>query len=233
MSTFAGPSIVIPSSGLILDVDAANTKSYPGNGTIWYDLSGNNNNGTLQNNPTFNADKTFSFDGLTQYVLFGTYNSMTAVDNKAVTIDIWTNFNFANSPGALTSRGFLGFYTSNSDNLSIKATSTVFGDAVDSTGARVITQMSSYVQSDFYDKWCNFTLTYGNRITSMYYNGIFQVSNPSANDVTFQDNVFDIGYGDGYYRFYGKMSAVKIYNRALSSDEVVQNFNAYRGRYGL
>lgn len=233
MSVHAGPRIITPDSGLILDVDAANIKSYSGSGGTWYDLSGNNNHGTLINSPTFNSDGTFSFDGTNHYVDFGTYNSMTTVDNKAVTMDVWTNFNFANSPGANTPRGFVGFYTSNTDLLAIKSTIYVFGDALDSLGNRVLTQMTAYNATSLYDKWCNFTLTFSNQLTSMYYNGIFQASSASANDVTFQDNVFNIGNGDGYYRFYGKISAVKVYNRALTSIEVLQNFNAFRGRYGL
>ena len=48
-----GPKIV--TDGLVLCLDAAIGKSYPGSGTSWTDLSGNGNNGTLQNTPTFNS----------------------------------------------------------------------------------------------------------------------------------------------------------------------------------
>ena len=49
------PKIV--TDGLVLSVDAANKKSYPGSGTTWYDLSGNAINGTLTNGPTFDIGR--------------------------------------------------------------------------------------------------------------------------------------------------------------------------------
>ncbi len=53
MSGKIGPDI--NENGLVLSLDAANYKSYTGSGTTWRDLSGNSNNGTLTNGPTFNA----------------------------------------------------------------------------------------------------------------------------------------------------------------------------------
>ena len=59
MGISRGPKIV--SSGLVLCLDAANKVSYPGSGTVWRDLSGNNNTGTLTNGPTFNAVNTLLY----------------------------------------------------------------------------------------------------------------------------------------------------------------------------
>ena len=61
------PSIV--TSGLVLNLDAANMKSYPRSGTTWRDLSGLGNNGTLTNGPTFNSQNGGSivFDGVDDY----------------------------------------------------------------------------------------------------------------------------------------------------------------------
>jgi len=63
-----GPKIV--TSGLVLALDAGNTKSYPGSGTVWTDLSGNGNTGTLTNGPTFNSSNGGSivFDGVDDFV---------------------------------------------------------------------------------------------------------------------------------------------------------------------
>ena len=60
-------------SGLILNLDASNANSYPGSGTTWYDLSGNNKNGTLTNGPTFSAANggCIVFDGVNDYVAGG------------------------------------------------------------------------------------------------------------------------------------------------------------------
>jgi uncharacterized delta-60 repeat protein len=64
-----GPVIV--KEGLVLYIDAANPRSYTGTGSIWSDLSGNNNNGTLTNGPTFSSDKNgaISFDGINDHVV--------------------------------------------------------------------------------------------------------------------------------------------------------------------
>jgi len=66
---YTGPNIV--TSGLVLQLDAANTKSYPGSGTTWTDLSGNGNNGTLTNSPTFSSANggIFTFNGTNQFIL--------------------------------------------------------------------------------------------------------------------------------------------------------------------
>ena len=66
----------ISTDGLVLCLDAANTKSYPGSGTVWSDLSRGGNNGTLTNGPTFNSGNGGSivFDGVNDYVDCGVSN---------------------------------------------------------------------------------------------------------------------------------------------------------------
>ena len=68
MGVFAGPEVV--EDGLVLALDAGNTKSYPGSGTTWTDLSGNGNNGTLTNGPTYSSSNGGSivFDGVNDFV---------------------------------------------------------------------------------------------------------------------------------------------------------------------
>ena len=61
MGAFGGPDII--TDGLVFAVNAASTRSYPGSGNTWYNLSGENN-GTLVNNPTFNSNGWFDFDGV-------------------------------------------------------------------------------------------------------------------------------------------------------------------------
>ena len=65
-----GHGATIVRDGLVLYLDAANEKSYPGSGTTWYDLSGNGNDVTLINNPTYstNNNGSFIFDGVDEYL---------------------------------------------------------------------------------------------------------------------------------------------------------------------
>ena len=71
MSIHYSPTTV--TSGLVLCLDAGNAKSYPGSGTVWTDLSGNGNTGTLINGPTYNSANGGSivFDGVNDYANIG------------------------------------------------------------------------------------------------------------------------------------------------------------------
>jgi hypothetical protein len=88
MSGKTGPDII--ESGLVLCLDAANKNSYRGSGTTWTDLSGNGNNGTLTNGPTFSAGNQGSivFDGVDDYVEVSNASSLNA---STQTISVWYN----------------------------------------------------------------------------------------------------------------------------------------------
>jgi len=89
MSLSRGPKII--SNGLVLYLDAANNKSYPRTGTTWYDLSGNNNNGTLTNGPTFNSANGGSivYDGADDSVNL----SLVSSNVNNVTTEVWFKAN--------------------------------------------------------------------------------------------------------------------------------------------
>jgi hypothetical protein len=90
MGAFAGPDGV--ESSLVLALDAANPKSYPGSGTTWTDLSGNGNNGTLVNGVGYVGTNggALSFDGSNDYVEFGgTARYFTSYITQQITIETW------------------------------------------------------------------------------------------------------------------------------------------------
>ena len=89
MAFFRGPNVV--TNGLVLALDAANTKSYVSGSTTWNDLSGNNNSGSLVNGPTFNSANLGSivFDGVDDYINCG--NSSTLNITETFTISLWIN----------------------------------------------------------------------------------------------------------------------------------------------
>jgi hypothetical protein len=93
----SAPKII--SSGLVLHLDAAQKRSYPGTGTTWTDLSGNGNNGTLVNGPTFNSANGGSivFDGVDDHINMGNIlNSVFAGTNVKYTISVWVKFDVLN-----------------------------------------------------------------------------------------------------------------------------------------
>ena len=90
MGFYRGPKIV--TDGLVLALDAANPLSYPGSGTNWNDLSGNNYNASLINSPTYNSNSFFSFNGLDTYASFD-YTGLYLPPTTDRTLEIWTRIN--------------------------------------------------------------------------------------------------------------------------------------------
>ena len=100
MSGVVGPRFGIVQDGLVLNLDASNTLSYPGSGTTWFDLTSNNNDGTLVNGPTFDSANGGSivFDGINDYVSFTTPPSTNSGTEKS-SINVWikTGTNVSNN----------------------------------------------------------------------------------------------------------------------------------------
>ena len=90
MGISRGKSIV--TDGLILYLDAANKKSYPGSGTVWSDLSGNANTGTLTNGPTFDSSNngSINFDGTDDLVECSSISSTNFTNSVRMNVDSQT-----------------------------------------------------------------------------------------------------------------------------------------------
>lgn len=233
-------------NGLVLYLDAANINSYPGSGTTWSDLSGNNNHGTLVNSPTF-SNNHFTLNGTNQYVsLGGAPNSLKTTN---FTLSAWFQW-AAGGSTSFTGGGGISYYPiitkgrgeadgSNLDmNYGFGITTTAFvgADLEDnSTGLNApITGTQTLPQNI----WKNVSVVYDGT-WYIYIDGILtntlSINRTPRND-SIQHNAIgtamnSTGVPDGY--FSGKISTAQIYNRALPLQEIQQNFNAVRGRYGV
>ena len=129
MASHSGPDII--EDGLVLALDAANTKSYGGSGTTWSDLSGNGNDGTIDG-ATHNSDGYFAFDGSNDYVDIGnvlnqfpiTISAWTKTNStsESYNVDVVNKYTAASGNGyrlAFSSNGISGFYFKNNSNLSL------------------------------------------------------------------------------------------------------------------
>lgn len=226
-----GPNIVM--DGLVLHLDAANVKSYPGSGTAWTDLSGKNNNGTLTNGPTY-GNNSISFDGVDDYVNVPVAAGSSLKVTNSVTVSTWIyNRQWKESDfveAGVTSIGDSGFVLWTT-NIYYSKTNIAFG--------KQASDWATYIESvtDFSQKlnvWMNIVGTYDGSTTRLYYNG--RLDNSKASTFSYNVTACTIGggtsaYSDGYFN--GNIACTKIYNRALSAEEVLQNFNALRGRYGV
>lgn len=217
----------------VLNLDAGNIASYPGTGTLWTDLSGSNNNGTLVNSPTFDPANGGSivFDGVNQYV---TTLLNSSADNTTNTI--WYKWNGVNQNAILTYLGNsastgLGFLINNGTNTNTTGNkiSVLYGGAYFNalnSGTLYGTLVSGV--------YTQLTLTRDGSTTMLYQNGVFlgsttRVPNASTSNLNFKLGVVVVDFPI----FSGTVPLIQFYNRALSSTEVLANFNATKGRYGL
>lgn len=217
----------IVTNGLVAALDAGNTKSYPGSGTTWTDLSGIGNNGTLTNGPTYSSANGGSlvFNGTDNYVSLPANSINTNAD---LTLNYWVKTPLPGSGGAYTlSSG----YTANS-HLQVRY---VAGGTLQIVKSQ-ITYMGTFsgftaVSNAIY--FLTITLTESTNTWSLYVNGSFVSSFVSAQTFTTTSPTLGINGLGNEERFAGNFYSFSYYNRALSAAEVSQNFNAYRGRYGV
>jgi hypothetical protein len=217
------PNIVMP--GLILNLDAGITQSYPGSGTTWTDLSFSGNNGTLINGPTFNSEYGGSivFDGTNDYI---SIILPSPISVSSFSYDVWFNAD-----------SVIGTYRTiidlNNDNFLI----TIVPEGT--IAMWTPTYFTGYAVNT--GQWYNIQVTheYGQPYY-WYINGTL-IFTYSANTTT-SHTVCNIGVGAGFNScigrgpdefFDGKIAFASMYNRGLSAAEVLQNYNAQKGRFGL
>lgn len=227
------PKII--TSGLVLYLDAANTRSYPTTGTTWNDLSRSGNNGTLVNGPTFNSANGGSivFDGANDYTL--TTNNIGISGTQIRSIDVWFYLNNSTARHVLCSWGV--FNTGQLCNLEV--------NQVNGTNYPYFAGFNNdvYVAETIpINTWVNIILTYGggnlNSATGIkfYINGALKsVLYPNGVSINTPNSRVSIGYEFAGLRnpMNGRISNVRIYNRVLTDVEVLQNYNATKSRYNL
>lgn len=207
----------IVTDGLKLWLDASNPASYPGSGTTWYDLSGNNNNATLVNGVAYSGGM-MNFDGVNDYVVS---NIPKTAYGAEFSIYMWVNMQ--------GSQNEVGIWQAAS--------------ALSSTGPwilcqRITTGFRLYLNGGYGG---NITVPNNNHFQMglQFKNGIWKIS---VNGVVVQTQSNPIGsyaalslyLGNGYRGYFnGQINDVAIYNRALTPEEVNQNFNATKSKYGL
>ena len=239
-------------NGLILSLDAANTKSYVSGSTTWFDVSGNNNSGSLINGPTFSSDNNGSivFNGSTNHVDCG--NSSNIQTFSEITLNTWVKFSgldYVGNTGNLV--GFMGkgapdgapptpnngFFFSYDNRLNRSNFSyTCFGNTAGGyAGGGNNFSNKSYIFANAV--WYNITVTVNSSsIGSLFINGVqLGTSNTfSGLNISNTVNTFYVGRLEfAGCNFNGNISNSQAYNRALTATEVQQNYNALKSRYNL
>lgn len=225
MSFHRGPKII--TDGLVLALDAANPKSYSGTGTVWNDLSGNSNNGTLINGPTFDSGDNGSivFDGVDDYVNITFDNSL---DVDYLTAEVWIKSDFTTGP---STRHYLMNGCSHRWAIIVDEPTTLRWYINTTTGTLELIWVDSLVSQN---DWMHITCTYDGSLMKIYVNGAEVTSRSHSGTIltaTASGRLMD--YRNGGYETEGLAANFKIYNKAFTSEEVLQNYNATKSRYGL
>ncbi len=226
MSTVSGgwSGSKIVKDGLVLYLDAGSPNSYFNKtSTTWKDISGNGNNGTLTNGPTFNSSNggSIQFDGNDDYISRGNLIGNTTT----FSVCHWINLSSNQTTRTIFSNYVAGvnWVTGISDATTNVIKFYLGGGTLYATYPLVI------------NTWYHVCVTYNNGNPSIYINGI--LNNTTTGTITFAGSLAsnnDIGrLGDGRQYFNGKISNVQVYNRALIASEILQNYNASRARFGL
>ena len=233
MAINAGPDII--EDGLVLCLDAANINSYPKSGTTWSDLAGSNN-GTLTNMDASNFSDDNSgvleFDGTDEYVDCGDSASLEFSSGESFTLSIW--FKGTSARGALLGKGY--------DTGSQDRPWYLLWCNDDSSG-HVNLYLRSVGGGNFYtsnstkindNEWHNIVGVYNTSAATIttYTDAVAGTSVGSVSAQAYGTNSSPFVVGKhGNAEINGSVGLVHVYNKALSADEIRQNYEATVGRY--
>lgn len=231
----------IKTDGLILYIDAANNRSIIGTNSI-YDISKTkntlipNNNISLVSNHLYfrGAGPTGVTTSNVDYIYVGS-NSSSYCNLSQVTLEAWCNpditnlyqYLFSNSRD-VTQAGLNGY------ELYIRNGQVRFQIA--NNGVISVTSPNFLIPINV---WSYIAATYDGLDLKVYINGILKITTNSSMGIGIPSTagmfIGRMGYttGSGYYAYQGDIDISRIYNRALSSSELLENYNAQKNRFGL
>jgi hypothetical protein len=240
----------IQTNGLVMCLDAANTKSYIGSGTVWNDLSGNRNNANLTAATFSNYAIKFNRSTNTRAI---TASSLDLSTTPTITINMWVKFLSLPTGGGDSIR----IIAELSDNYNTFSDSFWSGVANESSTNRWFTQDKGNVGYNAknlttplpqIDRWYNFTSVYDHTQTApneriFYIDGVNQTSIASTEGGTTFNSDNTNNFGNRPLYIGGRsttslssdmdLAVFQVYNKALSLSEVLQNYNALKSRFNL
>ena len=219
MAAAAGPNVV--KNGLVFALDAGNTQSYPGSGTTWTDLSGNNNTGTLTNGPTFSSDDGgyIDFDGTNDRV--ETSSDMFS-PNANFTFSVWIKLDTVDSQSTIISD------FTNTGSIQIVYNATASGIRIVKSFVSTVDTFSNSALSA--NVWYHITITRQSNTYKLYIDGSFISTFDSTDSYSRGAQSIGVNY-NGHTPLDGKISSTYCYSRTLSASEVLQNYKALKNRF--
>jgi len=232
MAGIAAPNIV--KDGLVFYIDAINLRTYPGSGTIATDIIGTNN-GSLINDVAFNNSSLNNFEfglsGIDDYINIDPPIPQATTE---ITVNVW--FKGTGAPSNNDTAG--GCLFTGNPNFQ-------HGPFLSYSWANEQIYWGIYVNQTYniatgfsQNTIHNVCGTFGRPTLKTYRNGVEVDSDTQDTNVSYQNSTYGNRIGSwgysGYERYFnGLIYLVQVYNRELSAQEVKQNYNALRGRFGL
>ena len=238
MSTVSGNNYGgIVRNGLVLHVDAAKRDSYPKSGPVWSDLSSNSLTGTFTNGPSYDGTNggNVVFDGTDDSINFPNSSLLKPTN---VTVSMWVKPNALNKDIVLFDGGYYNstagylLYINASNNFQFFIRNS--NNNTQGVGVRSATSTTVFNTSN----WYNVTGIFDSSNVYIYVNGILENTGAMTNPITYTGSTnFWIGNYASFpnigLAYKGNVATTKIYNRALKASEILQNYNALKGRFGL
>jgi hypothetical protein len=227
MSAAAGPDII--EDGLVLCLDAGNRTSYPGSGTAWNELS-NNMSGELVNSPTFNSQN----NGFFQFVTndYARIPNSTTLDTQTPSVEVWIKTNTTSQNGFWFEKGTVNTqYSLFQEGAVIQWRQRFTVGSLTSLS----TTTATYINTS---SWYQIVGTFTSGRRRLYINGKLVNSDAQAGTISTNSGGMSIGVYGGYsgakgYYYNGNLAICRVYNKELTPAEVLQNYNATKGRFLL
>ena len=226
MGAFGGPDII--TDGLVLSLDAGSTRSYPGTGTTWYDLSGNENNFTFSGTPSvcglFDNEGSV-YASRAAMPIDSSVNGYTIEVCFKINVDLGTGYQNVFQNGTSPNRHMVWYFTSSNNLNALFHIPNSYNNLSDTLSLNTF----YYLQLAYSPSGG------GSNGRRAWINGVEKtVSNTAAGNVTAAgiatigiDNNLSSGQSDMSYAF------IRYYDKGLSEAEILQNFNAQKSRFGL
>jgi len=219
----------LPTEGLSLLLDAGNVKSYPGSGTTWFDLSGNGNDGTLTNGPTFNSEGFISFDGTNDCVEVADDVTL-RIHNDGITYGCWLRKDSGNAYDYYMKKTSEYMLRTPNDSEGGDLEGFVYVD-VNGDGSVQAEPRVQTGQNLADDTWTFVMVTWDSDGSYLIYiNGALSASNTKTGAVITTTNNLKIG-GDSAGYPDNDIAMAFVYQRALSADEIEDIYEGTRGRF--
>jgi hypothetical protein len=230
------PAASVVLSNLVLYYDPSNPSSYPGSGTAITDLSGNGRNG-IMSNITYTSPY-FTYNGSSSQIAIAD-NALLEAGSGDWTMEVWVNQSVAGGdvvlgkfdPGGLAQDVSYSIRTSGTTYYAQLGSGTGSGGTLYVNSTNHVGTLNTWYQIVYV-----FTNIAANTLqTFVNGNSIGSVNHSLASLLNTSANLYLGSYNNGEYSqwFDGKIGITRLYNKALTSTEVLNNYNVDKSKYGL